>query len=160
MHLKSLLPSPNAAIFADDFHGNYTALGQYLLFLSQNSTAFEEHRNWRNRYIAGSRASTSPLLAESWACRVCRWAASAERKKSQHKCDHVQDVVTAGTLEGKPVRGNDRVVYLVQNGTLHSIPNLATFFALNLQLSDVVQISEYDIKRFGVSDSLKDVSKS
>jgi len=43
-HLKSLLPHPKAAIFIYDYHNDYNQLAQYLKYLINNQTAYEEHR--------------------------------------------------------------------------------------------------------------------
>jgi hypothetical protein len=45
-HLKALLPHPKAAIFVADYKGDYKALANYLNYLSNNESAYEEHRAW------------------------------------------------------------------------------------------------------------------
>ena len=50
IHLKRLLPHPKAAIFVADYNGNITTLTKYLSFLSNNETAYEEHRVWWNNF--------------------------------------------------------------------------------------------------------------
>ena len=72
---KRLLPTPSAAIFIDDFDGDFSKVADYLIYLSRNETAYELHRNWRNQYIKNqSSFRISPLLVKSWPCRVCEWA--------------------------------------------------------------------------------------
>lgn len=76
-HLKSLLPHPKAAIFVADFPDT-SSLAKYLLHLSENETAYEIHRQWRRESGADGKMKimkSSPLLATSWPCRVCQWAA-------------------------------------------------------------------------------------
>ena len=75
-HLKSLLPHPKAAIFVDDYNGNYTKLAQYLNYLTTNETAYEEHREWRKDFNYEANVRDKPLIATSWFCNVCRWAAA------------------------------------------------------------------------------------
>ncbi len=70
---RSLLPSPNAAIFFDDFNHDVGALSTYLLYLSENKTAYEEHRAWRHAF--DPTVQSSPLFTKSWPCRLCEWAA-------------------------------------------------------------------------------------
>jgi hypothetical protein len=43
-HLRTLLPHPKAAIFIADYKGDYKKLADYLNYLSNNETAYEEHR--------------------------------------------------------------------------------------------------------------------
>jgi len=84
---KVLLPSQKAAIFLSDFNYDMNALGKYLTYLSNNETAYEEHREWRKYFnatsiVASASASSSAsvasviptILAKSWPCRICEWA--------------------------------------------------------------------------------------
>ena len=50
-------------------------LAKYLNYLADNQTAYEEHRAWRKGYDESVHRSTSKLLAHSWSCRICQWAA-------------------------------------------------------------------------------------
>ena len=167
-HLKSLLPHPKAAIFVSDFP-NITALVQYLTYLTKNETAYEEHRNWRYNYTVEKNIQNKPLLRDSWFCRICQWAVNqtrltpAQRNPQRTQC--VIDPVAAAAaaaeaskkeapvkaseeLNGKAVRGkNSRQVYLVKNGVLHAVPDLATFNSLNLELEKIVVIEDYDMKK-------------
>ena len=51
-------------------------LAKYLNYLADNHTAYEEHRAWRNNFSEMKHRSMSKLLAHSWSCRVCQWAAN------------------------------------------------------------------------------------
>jgi hypothetical protein len=77
VHLKALLPHPKAAIFVDDYGDNYTALADYLKYLSSNETAYEEHRAWRKTFTYETNIAHKPLMQQSWYCRVCQWAVQA-----------------------------------------------------------------------------------
>lgn len=68
-----LMPSPQSVIYVADFKHDMEKLGTFLKYLSQNNTAYEEYRNWRHGFTG---ISASPLVAESWPCRVCHWAAA------------------------------------------------------------------------------------
>lgn len=70
---RPLLPSPDAAIFFDDFKHNVTKLSEYLVRLASNETAYEAHRAWRHNFNPA--LHSSPLFTKSWPCRVCEWAA-------------------------------------------------------------------------------------
>jgi hypothetical protein len=69
---RPLLPHPNAAIFLDDYNHNIPRLVEYLKYLSNNETAYEQHRAWRKSF---NPALASTLFTKSWPCRVCEWAA-------------------------------------------------------------------------------------
>jgi hypothetical protein len=69
---RPLLPSPNAAIFFDDFNHSVAQLSAYLQHLSANEAAYEEHRAWRRSFDP---ARMSRLFTVSWPCRMCQWAA-------------------------------------------------------------------------------------
>ena len=77
---QPLLPHPNAAIFFDDFDHSVPRLAAFLQYLSQNETAYEEHRVWRHTFdtaappSAPASQSSSELFAKSWPCRICEWA--------------------------------------------------------------------------------------
>lgn len=95
---RPLLPSPNAAIFFDDFHHNTTKLAEFLTYLSRNETAYEEHRAWRTHFNPA--VHSSPLFTKSWPCRLCEWA--VQRAASDHNFG---------------VRHNKVVEYMARNGT-------------------------------------------
>ena len=65
VHLKSLLPHPKAAIFIAD-HDNMTSLVEYLHYLTENETAYEEHREWRKTFSYDTHIKHKPLLQKSW----------------------------------------------------------------------------------------------
>lgn len=68
---RRMLPHPKAAIFVDDFGGDWDKLAGYLQYLMNNSTAYEEHRSWRHTF----RLESQPhLFTRSWPCRICDWA--------------------------------------------------------------------------------------
>jgi hypothetical protein len=76
-NLRALLPDPKAAIFVADYHGNITALAEYLLYLTVNETAYEEHRVWRQSFRIKEYHDSKDLLRYTWECRICLWAANA-----------------------------------------------------------------------------------
>lgn len=87
---RKLLPHPNAAIFLDTFDNNIPKLVTYLNYLAKNSTAYEEHRQWRTNF---SPVQMSQLMTKSWPCRVCEWALdkklahqTTKAKSSRRKC--------------------------------------------------------------------------
>ena len=74
--LRALLPHPKAAIFVVDF-GDVAALASYLMNLTRDEAAYEEHRAWRatfsrSAYLA--QPTLPDIAARSWYCRVCDWA--------------------------------------------------------------------------------------
>jgi len=150
-HLKSLLPDDKAAIHISDFHGNITALAEYLTYLTTNETAYEEHRAWRKAFSYEKNIANKPLLQKSWFCRVCEWAAQTAPlyNNRTRACTSIGEgeESTHEDYNGRAVRGNGREVYYVENNTLRSVPNLDTFFALKLELEKVVQISNTLFKR-------------
>lgn len=68
---QELMPAANAVIYVADFNYDMERLGAYLTYLSQNETAYEERRSWRHSFQLQKQ---SPLLTESWPCRLCNWA--------------------------------------------------------------------------------------
>lgn len=70
---RKMMPHPKAAIFLDDFNNDVQELAKYLVKLSQNPAAYEEHRAWRKSFNPSS-SQLSPLLSTSWPCRLCQWA--------------------------------------------------------------------------------------
>lgn len=160
-HLKSLLPHPKAAIFVADFP-SIEALTKYLLFLTTNETAYEEHREWRKTYSQSRHLqNSSPLLKSPWYCRVCQWA--LETSKLPHKprrlCHGDGDKRAENVLqeyEGKVVRGQrGKELFFVQNGTLRSIPNMDTFMSLKIDVSSVITVPDGDIKQMKVGIPLQ-----
>jgi hypothetical protein len=155
-HLKSLLPHPKAAIFVSDFNGNYTALAEYLTFLTQNESAYEDHRSrWRRHFSYEKNLVGKPLMQENWWCRACQWAVSEAPKhhKRTRVCGNTDmDVKVAKSKltsewEGIAVRPkHSKQVYLVKDGLLRPIPDIATFSALKLDFDRVKVIdgSEFD----------------
>lgn len=164
-HLKRMLPHPMAAIFLDDFGGDAQKLVEYLNMLAQNETAYEEHRAWRKdgvHTLKGflRRKQHLPFIHNSWACRVCQWALDAShthhkrrrncaRERNDDQGDSVDsfEKVDPSYYNGRAVRANGREVYWVQNGQLQLIPSLDTFFALNLSLTDVIQIGDREFRQ-------------
>ena len=73
--LKKLLPHPKAAICVSDYK-NIAQLVKYLQYLSQNETAYDEHRAWRRSFDAEEYRRQNSLLRTSWQCSVCQWAAA------------------------------------------------------------------------------------
>jgi len=147
-HFKTLLPHPKAAIFISDYNDNITALVKYLNFLTTNETAYEEHRQWRADFSYERNVRDKPLLQKSWFCRVCEWAVNAapQHHKRTRVCDKAGHIARQD-LNGKAVRGNTKTVYLVENNTLRSIPDLDTFFALKLELEHIIPLTENEMKR-------------
>lgn len=80
-HLKSLLPHTSAAIFISDYDKNYTRLSEYLLYLSRNESAYEEHRLWRVNFSSTENSRKNALLRNSWYCRTCQYAADIANNK-------------------------------------------------------------------------------
>ncbi len=161
-HLKKLLPDPKAAIYVGDFNNNYTALVEYLTYLTKNETAYEEHRSWRYRLNIKKHLQEHPLLSKSWFCRVCQWAASEaphHHKRTRHchgdDVKEMRSIVFTGELEGKAVRGNSRQIFLVREGTLHPIPDMDTFLALKLDLTHVVHLSDTELNMLKRGDPLE-----
>jgi hypothetical protein len=90
IQLKILLPDPKAAIFVSDFNNDYNILAHYLIYLSNNNTAYEEYRNWRNVFIYDKFIESKEILKNSWNCRICKWAVMFNRSilssKSSQRC--------------------------------------------------------------------------
>jgi hypothetical protein len=164
--LKELLPDPKAAIYESDFGGNHTALTNYLLYLQGNETAYEEHREWRRTYSAKKFIDGNTHLSRPWQCKICDWAVTEApvHHKRHRVCGHnhnppndgssaanvppdvtVNALTKIADLEGKAVRGNSRKVYLVKNGMIHFIPDLATFTALNLSFEGIVVLPDHEL---------------
>lgn len=173
--LKSILPHPKAAIFLADFGGDEVKLAAYLKMLTTNETAYEEHRAWRanGKYSLAAflqRNRDMPLLGNSWACRVCQWArdsAQVHHKRRRNCAKERSDddenraggheafeKVDAAYYNGRAVRGGGREVYLVENAQLRLIPSLDTFFALNLSLSNVIQIGNREFEQIPKGDNM------
>jgi hypothetical protein len=73
---KPLLPVADGApvaIFVEDFQNDMKKLAAFLKGLSANQTLYEQYRTWR-RGFDPRRSQRSPLLQQSWPCRVCEWA--------------------------------------------------------------------------------------
>lgn len=49
--------------------------------------------------------------------------------------------------EGGLVRGDDKQVFLIRSGSLHAIPNLATFLAMGFEFSQVVHIPGWRLSK-------------
>jgi hypothetical protein len=171
--LKSILPHPKAAIFLEDFDNDAKKLTSYLKLLMANETAYEEHRAWRRQgqYSLASHIRHNlhnPVLANSWACRVCEWArgeAHVHHKRSRNcakeRSDDDQEhgheafeKVDAAYYNGRAVRGSGREVYLVEKSKLRLVPSLDTFFALGLSLENVIQISDREFAQIEKGDAL------
>jgi hypothetical protein len=156
-HLKLLLPHPKAAIFVADYNENYESLVNYLIYLTTNETAYEEHRYWRYNFNYEDHIKDKPLLQKSVRCRVCEWAVNTIREKpniSIHRnsnCSnpslHVHKSLS-DAYEGKLVKSNTREIFLIQNGSLHHIPNMDTFNALKFDLSKIIVIPDTEFRNF------------
>lgn len=174
-HLKRLLPHPKAVIFLEDFDSDPAKLAVYLKMLTNNETAYEEHRAWRRKghySLAGflRRNADNDLLGSSWACRVCQWArdsAQVHHKRRRNCAKERSDddenrgggheafeKVDAAYYNGRAVRGGGREVYLVENGQLRLVPSLDTFFALKLSLADVIQIGDREFNQIPKGEPL------
>ena len=88
---KLLLPHPKAVIFVADFDYNMTTLAAYLMELSHNETAYEEHRLWRKTFSRSTYIVGKPdFIRRSWHCRVCEWAMTTRptiKRPSKVWCD-------------------------------------------------------------------------
>eukprot|EP01038_Epipyxis_sp_PR26KG_P009574 gene9574-12897_t len=168
-HLKTLIPHPKAVIFVADYHDNYTALVEYLKYLENNETAYEEHRSWRNNFNYQENVHNKPLLNSSWFCRVCDWAVEAARihHKRPRLCPtHNNTLSTAAPLfiktpndwNGKAVRGKSRQIYYVKNSILHPVPDLPTFFSLKLTLESVMVVDDMELLKYYISEPLPRVA--
>ena len=152
-HLKSLLPDVHAAIFIADFNNNATALVEYLYYLSLNETAYEVHRQWRQGFSYARNLKDRPLMEKSWYCRICEWA--VKTAPLQHKRTTVCEKSESGEVQlinlaqynGRAMKSGGREVFYVQNNSLHLIPDLPTFFSLELELEKVLTISDAEFKR-------------
>lgn len=90
---KILLPHPKAVIFVSDFQYNATALADYLLYLTRNETAYEEHRDWRQNFSRANYIIGKPeLITRSWHCRVCDWAARTQPVLAVHNVTCSKDI--------------------------------------------------------------------
>lgn len=92
---KALIPMNKAVIYIDDFvmdsdkdmRDRIIRLTDYMKYLMNNSTAYNEHRFWRQSFDI---EKMSPLLHQSWPCRICEWAhnkastSDLARSKSHH----------------------------------------------------------------------------
>ena len=78
---RKLLPHPKAAIFLDDF-SSVSKLADYLLYLTRNATAYEEHRAWRSDFNGDNQSS---LFSMSWPCAVCHWALKTKKIKESNE---------------------------------------------------------------------------
>lgn len=151
-HLKSLLPNRHAAIFIADFDNNATALVEYLHHLSHNETAYEVHRQWRKDFSYERNVKDRPLMEKSWYCRICEWAVRTAplHHKRTTVCEKAENgeaqPINLSSLNGRAVKSSGREVYFVQNASLHLIPDLPTFFSLDLELEKVLAISESQLK--------------
>lgn len=159
--LKALLPDPRAAIFVSDFKNNYTALAEYLQFLSRNEQAYELHRSWRNTFSYEQNIKDKPLLQNSWWCRICEWA--VENAFKPHKRTKIclnadanpsRPVKAPAEWEGKAIRGNSRQVYIVKGGALHGIPDLDTFYALGLKLDQIMVVEDFELEKIYVAEPI------
>lgn len=169
-HLRSLLPHPKAVIFVSDFQDDYTALAKYLNYLMTNESAYEELRQWRSTYNYDEHRKDKPLLQDSWPCRVCQWAAnsythnhtyySTRQLVDLNACETVGPARKYDVHNGQAVRGNSRDVFLLQNGTLHHIPNLDTFNYLKLELEKIKVLSDSEIKKFKKGHPIPDMSQN
>ena len=161
-HLKKLMPYPKAVIYLSDFDHNVTSLVSYLEYLTNNETAYEEHREWRKHYSLPSIKKDNLLIGRSWQCSVCQWAldnAHHHHKRVRHCKEQVNFDGSKKVVEhrdmsiydGKVVRGQGREVYLVVNSTLHPIPDVNTLFSLKISLKSIVKIPDSDFSSMKLS---------
>ena len=164
VHLKKLMPYPKAVIYLSDFDNNATALVQYLDYLLSNSTAYEEHREWRYAYNLVELRQKVSLMTHSWACDICQWAVDnihTHHKRVKH-CKEEKgangqiqtiELVDTSIYNGKAIRSNGKEVYYVENNTLRPIPDLNTLFSLNISLASVVMITEREFSQMKLEKS-------
>ncbi len=163
--MKSLLPHPKAAIFIADYNNNYTALVEYLNFLTQNETAYEEHRSaWRKDFSFERNIRNKPLMQENWWCRACQWAVSEAPKHhkrtrlcAQHTEPHAKIVKAklGSEWEKLAVRPkNSKQVYLVKDGVLRPIPDIGTFMGLKLDFDKVKVIEPHEFESMIVGEDM------
>jgi len=183
-HLRSLLPHPQAALFVEDFKGNYSALAAHLTYLAGNESAYEEHRAWRRGYKGPrSGSGSSPLLRDSWFCRICQWAvreadassshsnssntsnitsstsstSSTRRPRHTHVCAGANSSTQAAPAdwEGLVVRGrSSKQIYLVKGGSLRGVQDMDTFVSLGFDLDEVVVVSDKEVQLLKVGSPL------
>lgn len=165
--LKSLLPHPKAAIFVADFP-NITALTEYLVYLTQNETAFEEHRAWRHDFTYEKNIAGRPAMEIPLHCRICQWAVRTINNSSSYRAPRKvclppkENPLPTHTKQKLPPEfenlalrpKNSRQVYLVQHGILHSIPDLPTFMALNMSLESIHVIEPDELHHMIIGESL------
>jgi hypothetical protein len=164
--LKQLLPHPKAAIFVADYNGDYKSLINYLLCLTTNETAYEEHRAWRHNFSYEENIKYKPLLQKSLQCRICDWAArtlaenpsiSAGRtSECEEPLRHAHKTLS-DAYEGQLVRSSTKEIFLLQNGTIHHIPNMDTFRSLKFDLNNVLYIPESEFKKLRKGHPLPEV---
>ncbi len=82
---RKFIPHPKSVIFYSDFNHSAWDLFDYLKYLSNNRTAYEEHRAWRNDFSEVQHRKQSPLLQEPWTCHICKWAMNQQIDKSKTK---------------------------------------------------------------------------
>jgi hypothetical protein len=155
--LRALLPDPKAAIFVADFQGNMSALAEYLNYLTINETAYEEHRAWRNTFHIDDYHNSKDLLRYDWECRICHWAATAVNQINHPPpvCNSpVTSKLNLSEYEGKAIKGGRRVIYFVVKGQLRPIPDFDTFLSLNLDLKNVVVVSDEVINSLPIGEQL------
>jgi hypothetical protein len=81
---QRLIPSNNSVIFVSDYGNNIKNLTDYLLFLANDETAYENHRmSWRKSF--NPKNVDSELLIKSWPCRLCEWAVTKMKEGKKHK---------------------------------------------------------------------------
>jgi hypothetical protein len=157
-HLKTLIPHPKAVIFVADYPDT-ASLVKYLLYLTTNETAYEEHRAWALTYNHQKHIAGNELMSKSWFCRMCEWAVKASKQPRKHvpQCLPILPAVNISDdpnalpaihsylkqklgpeWEGLTIRpSNTRQVYFVKDGLLRPIPNFDTFVAMKLDFKKV-----------------------
>lgn len=179
-HLRAHLPHPHAAIFVQDFHGDYAKLAAYLTYLTTNETAYEEHRAWRKVFSSAHNVANKPLLQHSWFCRVCQWVVAVEKNVTESaagapktdavyvhtplsKRTHICPNATANGApikappdwEGKAVRGaGSRQVYVVKEGALRGVPDADTFMAMGHSFERVMVVGDKEVEALWIGDPL------
>lgn len=154
-HLKSLIPDPKAVIFLSDFNNNYTSVAEYLIYLSHNESAYEEHRAWRKDFDYHRNIRGKALMEKSWECRICEWAVeiAPQHHKRTRNCERNHEN-RIHQFEGLAVRGSSRQVFLIQNSTRRAVPDLDTFFAMKLDLSKIIVLSDNELNSIPQGSSL------
>jgi hypothetical protein len=165
--LRTLLPHPKAAIFIADYEGDYKKLSNYLNYLSNNETAYEEHREWRKDFTYEKNIKDKKLLQTSWYCRMCQYAIDNLKNINSKNLDKIceknekinkfSDFISYFNNSSVKIdRNND--FYIVENNTLRFIPNQDTYVSLKLDYNAVINIPENEFKKCVKGDPIPPVT--